>query len=90
MQHFAPSFNYPKIARAKPESIRQFLNLFDQYINKVTAKAQQLCYDTMGSEATLCIALKFCVDIKFLKSSISLGLTPDVLSYDFPINTALR
>lgn len=70
--------DYSKHARSDPESIRRFLNSYDQYVTGFIARAKQLGSNMAGPEGTRPVDLKFCVDIEYLTSFIALGLIPSV------------
>lgn len=81
---------FPKLERADPESIRKFVNVYDQYVNEVTARACQLGSDVMSNKALRPVDLKFCVGIELIKSCIALGLITDATYYDDLSNEVLR
>lgn len=81
---------HPKLTKADPESIRQFLSLYDQYVNEVQARARQLGIVVTDGAASRPVDLKFCVDIEFLKSALALGMIEDADSYETLSDTTLR
>lgn len=89
-QQVSVSVNHPKLNEADPESIRIFLNLYDQYVNEIKARAMQIADSDVTTEAVRPVDLRFCVNIEYLKSTIALGLINDVESYDGLTNETLR
>lgn len=82
--------DHPRLARPDPESIRRFLNSYDQYVHEVIARGKQLGVSVVGPEASRPVDLKYCVDIEYLKSTIALGLIPSVSSYEELTGNTLR
>lgn len=81
VQHVSSTVNHPRMERAGPESVRRFLNVYDQYVKEVKARVRQLG-DGFATEASNPVDLKWCVDIDVLKFSISLALIEDVAEYE--------
>lgn len=46
------SVNHPKLSRLDPETIRRFLELFDQYVNDVEASSWQLADEKCNTKLT--------------------------------------
>jgi transposase InsO family protein len=84
------SVNYPRLNKANAESIRVFLRLYDQYVEEVRARAQQLVPGEVSTEAVRPVKLKFCVDPEYLESIIALGFIKDVQSYESLTDEILR
>ena len=67
------SINHPRRLRTDSEYVREFLRLYNQYSNEVTARAEQLTvHRATSSEALRPVNLMFCVDSVYLKSAIAL------------------
>lgn len=58
-QQVSVSMNRPKHLRMDPETIRRFLNLYDQYVNEVKARARQIGDDNPSVYATKPVDLTF-------------------------------
>ncbi len=77
------TIDHPKLLKTDAESVRVFLRLYDQYVNEVRSRAQQLGGDKSAAlEIARPVNLKFCVDAEFLESAISLGFIPGATSYE--------
>lgn len=90
---FVPtSVNYPRLLRTDPDSIRDFLRLYDQKKRTVLARAAQITVgdDSITTEAVRTNSLKFCVDSEYPESAIALKLITGATSYEALTDTVLR
>ena len=86
----ATSVNHPQLVRTDAESIRIFLNRYDQYSKEVKARAQQLnLTGSTTTEAVRPVNLKYCVDPEYIESVIALDIL-SVDSYDELSDETLR
>lgn len=81
-QQVSTTVNNTKLHRLEPESIRHFLDLYDQYVSEVQARARQFSDDDISTEASKPAVLKFYVDIGFPGSTIALGEIRGVGTYN--------
>lgn len=65
-----------------PAAIRNFFNLYDQYVVEATAHARQLGCDVLSTEAARPVDVRFCVDIDLFKSFVALIFNLNVTSYE--------
>lgn len=84
------SLDHPRLVHTDPSSIRTFLKRYDQYSISVIARASQLTSQTLTTEAVTPIALKYCVDVEFLESSLICGYIDGCASYADLTDSQLR
>lgn len=88
-QYVSTTVDHPHSDRTDAESVRRFLNLYNQYVNEAKARARQLG-DGLNTEASKPVVLKYCVDVDVLKSTLALGLNDSANDYDTINENALR
>lgn len=87
---FAISVEHPRLICTDAESVRTFLRKYDQYVSELTSRARQLNKCTNVSEPVRAVELKFCVDVDFIESSITLGFVENATSYEKLTDEQLR
>ena len=72
------SVAHPRLLKTDPSSIRTFLKAYDQYCHTVIGRAKQLqagtnaANQTITTEVSIPIELKYCVDATHFASCLSL------------------
>lgn len=74
--------DHPRLLDTDGESIRAFFGKYEQYANEVFSRARQLASATSLIERARPIDPKFCVDVEFLESTITLGSIEKVSFYE--------
>lgn len=75
------TINHLKLARLDSESVRQFLNTYNQHVSKFIASVKQLKAKVFSLEFLRPVHMEICVDVEFLQSTITLSLIPFLCSF---------
>lgn len=83
--------NQPRLIRTDDESIRIFLQAYDQYAKEVSERAQQFAAaDPTIVEAVRLVNVAFCVYVEYLKYTIAVGFYDDFEHYESLEDSILR
>ena len=85
----ATSVYHPRLLRVDAESIRIFLQMYEQYKREVEFHAQQLTVGGITTETVRLVKLKFCVDLEITESALALGFISGFTDYDKLTDDAL-
>ena len=86
----ATSLSHPRLLQTDSESVRVFLQLYDQYCKEVLSCAAQLTATvSISTEAVRPVNTKYWVDPEYFESAIALGFI-EATSYDELSETDLR
>lgn len=80
--HVFVSVEHPKLSKTDTKGVDSFLSVYAQQVIYVQARVRQVGSGATGDKASRLVELKVCVDIEYIKYTMSFGL----ISSTYPID----